>query len=445
MKGISAISLFSSAGIGDLALRDAGINVLVANELLNDRAELFKRNFPETKMIVGDIRAHKREIIRSTVNALKGRQLDILFATPPCQGMSKNGRGKLLAGIRAGIKPGIDERNLLVLEVIDIAHALKPKTIVIENVPEMAGTIIADRNGNFGTMPEILSAGLKGYVGKWEVIEFADYGVPQRRQRLITVFSKDTAIIDNLINQRSILPESTHAQSPSLLQEKWVSVLDAISGLPALDAKNKQAATSDLPFHRVPMLDEEKYFWVSNTPAGKGAFDNQCVACGCSDNPTHSASKNDQGINRAHKCTPIRCIRCGALLPRPWVRDGEEHRLMSGFTSAYKRMRGDMPASALTRNLSYACSDQKLHPTQNRVLSICEALIIHTVNDFRYYWERPDGKPVSDKTIREVIGESIPPKGLAIIFKHIVNAMNKKSLSGNNFNAAVFLEESYVA
>ncbi len=442
----NAISLFSSAGIGDLALRSAGVSVLVANEYLPERAELFKRNFPETNMIVGDIRNLKNEIIGSTVEALKGRQLDILFATPPCQGMSKNGRGKLLAGIRAGIKPEIDERNLLILEVIEIANQLKPKIIVIENVPEMAGTIIADRNGSFATMTEILSSCLKGYTGKWEVVEFADYGIPQRRQRLITVFSRDTNIVDNLIKKRSIMPETTHSQSPSLLQKKWVSVLDVISDLPPLDAKNKQTATSSLPFHRVPLLDEEKYLWVSRTPAGKGAFDNQCITCGCIENPTHSASKNGEGINRAHKCTPIRCKRCGELLPRPWVKEDGEYRLMSGFTSAYKRMRGDLPASALTRNLSYACSDQKLHPTQNRVLSLLEAFIIHTVNDFNYHWERLDGKPVSDKTIREVIGESIPPKGLAIIFNHIINAMDKKELlPRSNFNTAISFEESYVA
>lgn len=446
MKNISAISLFSSAGIGDLALRSAGVSVLVANEYLSERAELFKRNFPETNMIVGDIRKLKNEIIDSTLAALNGCQLDILFATPPCQGMSKNGRGKLLAGIRAGIKPKIDERNLLILEVIEIANKLKPKTIIIENVPEMAGTIISDHNGDFFTMTEVLSSGLAEYSGKWEIVEFADYGVPQRRQRLITVFSQDTNVIRNLIKKHSILPEATHAQSPSLLQEKWVSILDAISDLPALDAKNKQTATSSLPFHRVPLLDEEKYFWVSNTPAGKGAFDNQCVVCGCNDNPTHAASKNHQGINRAHKCTPIKCIKCGELLPRPWVKERAEYRLMSGFTSAYKRMRGDMPASALTRNLSYACSDQKLHPTQNRVLSLLEAFIIHTVTDFSYYWERPDGKAVSDKTIREVIGESIPPKGLAIIIRHIIDAMDKKkSLPRDNLNPVVSFEERYVA
>ena len=93
---------------------------------------------------------------------------------------------------------------------------------------------------------------------------------------------------------------------------------------------------------------------------------------------------------------------------------------MSGFTSAYKRMRGDLPASALTRNLSYACSDQKLHPREHRVLSLHEAFILHTVDGYNFDWRRDDNKTLSDKTIREIIGESIPPKGLEAIFKHLV-------------------------
>lgn len=441
MKKISAISLFASAGIGDLALRSAGVNVLVANEYLPERAELFKRNFPDTHMMVGDIRVIKDDIVALTKEALKGAPLDILFATPPCQGMSKNGRGKLLSGIRSGLKPEIDERNLLILEVIEIANQLKPKTIIIENVPEMASTVISDKNGNFGTIPEVLSAELKGYSGKWEVAEFADYGVPQRRQRLITVLSKEK----NLEKIKSILPPASHAQMPNLWQKKWISVEDAISHLPLLDARNKDLANSHIPFHRVPILDEEKYFWVSNTPPGKGAFDNQCASCGFEENPTHAASKNKDGINQAHKCTPIHCVQCKELLPRPWVKEGNKYRLMSGFTSAYKRMRADMPASALTRNLSYACSDQKLHPTQHRVLSLLEAFIIHTIHDFPYYWERADGKKVSDKTIREVIGESIPPRGLAVIFDHVLGMLNQKTLLRNDMDAAILFKESNVA
>lgn len=413
----SAVSLFSSGGIGDLALQAAGVEVLVANELLSDRAELFESNFPACEMLVGDITQLKPAIVAAARRRLSGRDLDILFATPPCQGMSKNGRGKLLNGIRAGAKPHLDVRNRLILDVLDVAVELRPRVLFLENVAEMRNTLI-EFEGELRNIIDIIRSRLgPDYVGQAHVVEFADYGVPQRRQRLITVFSRDSALADVLKGACSWLPAPTHARNPTLWQQPWVTVEKAIGHMEPLDAKSIQSSLSATPYHRVPVLDDNKYFWVSNTPPGKSAFDNQCVNPNCrfDENPTHG-SKYQEGINQSKKCTPIRCLRCGELLPRPWVKNGQEFKIMSGFTSAYKRMRSDLPASALTRNLSYACSDQKIHFGQNRVLSLHEAFVLHTISEYDYRWERSGGKNVSDKTIREVIGESIPPKGLETLF-----------------------------
>lgn len=182
-----AVSLFCSGGIGDLALQACGIETLVANELLEERASVFKRNFPSVKMLAGDIRVLRDSICVEAKRQLKGSDLDFLFAPPPCQGMSKNGRGKLLQGIRAGTKPELDERNQLITDVVYIAQKLKPKTIVLENVPEMAATIIESPQGKFVNIIDYLQEALAPqYVGNCKVVEFADYGVPQRRQRLIS-------------------------------------------------------------------------------------------------------------------------------------------------------------------------------------------------------------------------------------------------------------------
>jgi DNA (cytosine-5)-methyltransferase 1 len=100
---------------------------------------------------------------------------------------------------------------------------------------------------------------------------------------------------------------------------------------------------------------------------------------------------------------------------------------MKGCTSAYKRMAWDFPASALTTNFAYACSDNKVHPSQNRVLSIYEALVLHTVTDYKFQIKRKDGKPVGAGLIYHIIGESIPPRGLEIIFRHLIDLMNIKA------------------
>lgn len=421
---MKAISLFSCGGIGDLALRSAGIEVIVANEIISERAEVFKYNFPEVDMIIGDIHKKKNEIIEKTLNILSKRKLDIVFATPPCQGMSKNGQGKLLNLIRSGQRDKTDPRNLLIIPTIDIFKALDADTLVMENVPEMERTVIPDPS-EAGTLITIIGYIKRElgptYESSIKVVEFADYGVPQRRQRLISIFTRNKDLIRYLHISGSLFPPITHSKDGNI-GKKWITVRDAISNTPPLDAKDTtHAQCNSIPYHRVPLLDADKYFWVSNTPTGKSAFDNQCTnpSCMFSENPTHSTARDRSGINRASRTTPINCVRCGSLLPRPWVKTGEEFRIMSGYTSAYKRMNWDSPASTLTRNLSYACSDNKIHPDQNRVLSLYEAMILHTVLSYQFSWKRPNGKKVSDKLIRELIGESIPPKGLEKVFEFI--------------------------
>jgi DNA (cytosine-5)-methyltransferase 1 len=422
-KPPKAISLFASGGIGDLALCKNNIEVIVANELLEDRASLFRRNFPETLMLSGDIWSLRKTLVKETKNRLNGEELDFMLATPPCQGMSKNGQGKLLNEIRAGKRPRVDPRNRLIIPTLDIAAALQPRTVVFENVPEMALTVIDDEEGEYVNIVDYISSRLgNAYEGRAQIVAFADYGVPQRRQRLITVFTRDENLKKKLHENGTLLTKPTHSKLGAFGKKKWVSVRDVIGDLPELDAKDKASASSRIPFHSVPVLDEKKYKWVSNTPPERGAFDNQCINQDClyDKNPTHSSRRNSHGINRASNDTPIYCIKCGKLLPRPYTNTKDGIRLMKGYTSAYKRMRWDLPASTLTTNLQYPSSDHKLHPDQNRVLSLYEAFKIHTLDAYDFIWELQNSKKAPNGLIRDVIGESIPPKGLEILFRTLV-------------------------
>ena len=251
----TAVSLFSSGGIGDLALRQAGFEIVVSNELLQDRHAVFDFNFPETDAITGDIWNNVDSLERAINRRLRGRTLSLLYATPPCQGMSKNGRGKLLSAIRAGEKPPLDERNRLIIPAMELAHRLKPEVVLLENVTEMADTLILDEDGCPLLIVDFVRRELgPEYVGRAEVVEFADYGVPQRRQRLITVFSRNQQCVDWFSRQGSFIPPCTHGRMPGGLHDAapWVTVRDAIGQLPPLDAGSREAATSDIPFHRVP-------------------------------------------------------------------------------------------------------------------------------------------------------------------------------------------------
>lgn len=93
---------------------------------------------------------------------------------------------------------------------------------------------------------------------------------------------------------------------------------------------------------------------------------------------------------------------------------------MKAFTSAYKRMNWDEPASTLTQNFQYACSDNKIHPSQNRVLSLWEGMVLQTIADYDFSFEI-DGRYVNDSIIRDTIGESIPPHLTELMCRHILN------------------------
>jgi DNA (cytosine-5)-methyltransferase 1 len=428
------VSLFSGAGIGDLGFRAAGVSFLAMCEKESDRAELAQRNFPEAKVHAQDVNDVADLLCREIADRLdrEGRELFLIACTAPCQGMSKNGQGTLLRNVRKGIRPPLDPRNRLILPALGIVQRLRPRWLVLENVLEMRNTLVEDERNQLRFILDIVFDSLApDYAGQAYDIEFADYGVPQRRQRLITVLTRDAVARLRFESGQPLIPPATHARNAVGGLAPWVSVMEALESFPPLDSVDKaEAVCASIPFHRVPVLDPKKYEWIRHVPPGKSAFDNQCINPKClfQKNQTHGASHDGEGINRAHRDTPLYCVKCGELLPRPYVREAGKLRIMSGYTSAYKRMDPDLPAPALTRNLSYPCSDQKLHPYQNRVLSLAEAMTLQTIDRYRYHWgplkvsrgKKTRIQPVApDSLIRLVIGESVPPLFLELLGKHL--------------------------
>lgn len=417
------MSLFSGAGIGDVGFRAAGIRFLAMVEIDPPRADLCRANFPEADVRAEDVHAVARDPA-SRVRR-RGRVEDALFlvtCTAPCQGMSKSGQGKLLSLIRKGQRPSLDPRNRLVLPALRVIARLKPKWAVFENVVEMRSTTIEDARGRLRPILEVIRCALQplGYCGEAYDVECADFGVPQRRRRLITVYTRDPVAKAAFRSGASLIPRPTHSRRGGRDLLPWVSVSEALRGFPRLDAQDSRSATcDDVPLHRVPVLDAKKYSWVRHTPPGASAFDNQCVnpKCRFGENAPHGSRRGRDGVNRAAKTTPLHCERCGELLPRPYTElpDGSR-RLMSGYTSAYKRMAADLPAPTLTRNLSYPCSDHKVHPFENRVLSLAEAIRLHTLDRYDYEWG-----DAPDSLIRLVLGESVPPAFLHKLGAHLAS------------------------
>ena len=102
-----------------------------------------------------------------------------------------------------------------------------------------------------------------------------------------------------------------------------------------------------------------------------------------------------------------------------WVQKGNPERcIRDRYDTAYRRMEWDKPAPTLTQNFLFEASDKKVHPSQTRVLSIYEALVLQTIAEYDFRM-MIDGKYISKNLCAEVIGESVPPRLIEIICKQI--------------------------
>ena len=169
-----AVDLFAGCGGLTQGLRDAGFEVVGAVEIDTFAAETFALNHPDVCLLVEDIRRVSPCGLLAKLGILPGG-LDLLAACPPCQGFSRmrlNNRRERLS----------DPRNRLIDEVLRFVEAMRPLTVMVENVPDLGRYT---RYVKFKTSLRKL-----GYCVFDTVVDVADYGVPQRRRRLVLLASQ---------------------------------------------------------------------------------------------------------------------------------------------------------------------------------------------------------------------------------------------------------------
>jgi DNA (cytosine-5)-methyltransferase 1 len=170
----TAVDLFAGCGALTLGLKQAGFKVVLAVELDPAASASYRLNHPEVRVLDCDIRSVDllRELRKSGV---KKGELDLLAACPPCQGFSTM---RTLNEARSVA----DNRNDLVSTVADIIESLEPRTFLLENVPNLA------KDFRFDSLRRRLER--LRYYYQYDLVEAADYGVPQYRKRLVLVASK---------------------------------------------------------------------------------------------------------------------------------------------------------------------------------------------------------------------------------------------------------------
>ncbi|OQB93271.1 MAG: putative BsuMI modification methylase subunit YdiO [Parcubacteria group bacterium ADurb.Bin115] len=169
----TAIDLFSGCGGLSLGLKEAGFLVKAAVEIDHLAALTYRKNHVKTNLIESDIRqvSAKQLLIAA---GLKRGELDLLAGCPPCQGFSR---------IKNLNKSNTDDpRNDLVFEFLRLIIQIRPKTVLMENVP---GLSLDERFKKFKIDLE-----KNGYQSVGSVLNAANYGVPQRRKRFIFMASR---------------------------------------------------------------------------------------------------------------------------------------------------------------------------------------------------------------------------------------------------------------
>ncbi|MDD3211713.1 DNA (cytosine-5-)-methyltransferase [Bacteroides graminisolvens] len=377
------ISLFSSAGIGCYGFKEEGFYCIATVELLERRLKIQSYNHKcvyNSGYICGDMTMPEtKEKIFSELDFWKKgyniTDLDVLIATPPCQGMSVANHKK-----KDELK-----RNSLVVESIKMTKQIKPKFFIYENVRAFLNSICTDIDGKDKSIKEAIDTNLSGdYNILYQVLNFKDYGNPSSRTRTL------------VIGVRKDLKEITPFDIfPDKQQEKTLK--QVIGHLPSL-TKMGEISDNDI-YHNFRKYSPHMEAWIADIKEGQSAFDNtdpskipHTVKDGVM---VYNANKNGDKYTRQYWNKVAPCIH--------------------------------------TRN-DILASQNTVHPTDNRVFSIREIMLMMSVPTSFMWSDIPfnDLNTMSDKlkreflkkeeiNIRQNLGEAVP----TVIFRQIAHKIRR--------------------
>ena len=355
------VDLFSGAGgltfgfyyklIGDEFIENENCEIVFANEWDKCAAEAFRKNFPSINMINKDIKSLTEKEIKENI---ADKEIDLIIGGPPCQSYSTIGRRKY------------DDKAKMYEEYYRLLSIIKPKMFLFENVKGMlsmknphGGKVIEDIKKRFDSIE---------YEIDFKVLDAADYGVPQHRERVFIIgWRKDLDIkwsFDNIEKSK-----------------KQISIKQAINDLPSVSAgtnitsyNGKQPTNSYqklmrkhakiLSCHFSPVYGNKIQTVINHVIQGKGKnYINELV---------------DKGI-----------------IPK-------EYRLTSGYDNTYGRLIENQPSTTITNNMSTPSGLRCIHYRENRALTPREGARIQSFPD----WFEFVG---TKKDITTQIGNAVPP------------------------------------
>lgn len=389
------ISLFSSAGIGCYGFKQAGFECIATNELIARRLEIQKANNKckyDTGYICGDIaNSENQQKLYDEILLWNKKEnitsVDVIIATPPCQGMSVANHKK---------KENEILRNSLVIESIKIIQKVKPKVFIFENVPAFMKTLCTDVDGQNKTISEAIMHNLGPlYSYTSQIINFKNFGACSSRQRtLIIGVSNEFA---NEISPYDLFPDN----------QAEVTLRETIGHLPPL--KQMGEINSEDIYHFFRVYPNHMREWIKDIKEGQSAFENE----------------------ELHK-KPHQIINGQLVINKQ--KNGDK----------YRRQFWDKVGPCVHTRNDQLASQNTIHPTDDRVFSIRELMKMMTIPD-NFKWVSTDFSTLNSLSenekkaflkkeeikIRQSLGEAVP----TIIFESIANKI-KKNIKNKCYNTS---------
>ena len=398
-KTLTYISLFSCAGVGCFGFKKAGFECIATNELIERRLNVQKYNNKcrfESGYICDDITTDetKNKIFKEIDRwkELGNDRVDVLIATPPCQGMSVANHKKTENEI---------VRNSLVVESVHLIQKVAPRFFIFENVAAFMKTGCTAPDGTVKAIGDVVYEELSDkYIIVSRILNFKNYGSNSSRTRTVVIgVSKDIA--------EYVAPIELY---PTYVEER--TLRDVIGDMPKLEWG--EICPTDF-YHSFRTYPEEMRCWIHDLKQGQSAFD------------------NEDELKRPHK------IVDGVVVPNK-QKNGDK----------YTRQYWDKVAPCIHTRNDQLASQNTVHPEEDRVFSIRELMKIMTIPP-EFKWidktlEELNALPEKNKRallkkeeikIRQSIGEAVPTEIFFQIACNIRGFMEQEHFDNSMINKTI--------
>ena len=395
------ISLFSSAGVGCFGFKIEGFDCVATNELIERRLAVQKANGKckyESGYVQGDVSTEevKQQLfdqIKLWERAEGLKEIDVVIATPPCQGMSVANHKRTSNEI---------VRNSLIVESIKIVSEIQPKVFVFENVPRFLTTLCTDVDGVERPIGEAIEHNLGPDFSIYSrVVNFKEFGASSSRSRTLVIGVRND--LANFVSPIELFPD----------YKNEVLLRDAIGQMPRLKVMG-EIDPSDI-YHSFRSYPIHMESWISELAPGQTAFENS---------------------------DPKR-------IPHQVI-DGKIVVNQEKNGDKYRRQIWDKVGPCVHTRNDQLASQNTVHPEDNRVFSIRELMRMMTVPE-TFKWTPDDLKSLNKLTtsekiaylkkneinIRQSLGEAVPTEIFRSIARNFKAAFSFKYLSDGEIKAEI--------